>query len=445
MKPAELLPLARTDLAVFAALVWPEFELAPHVKLLVSALEQVERGEQRRLMVSMPPRHGKSLLCSTLLPAWALGRNPLRLLIGASHSQELADTFGRRVRNLLLDDRFRAAFPGCRLSEDSAAASRFDTDGGGSYFGIGRGGGLTGRGGDLIVIDDPLKDAQEASSPGIRQQLKDWYSAVVYTRLQPGGAVVIVTTRWSLDDLSGWLLREHRDEGWRLISLPALAEPGDALGRAEGEALWPSRFPVPVLERTRAQLGSRAWLALYQGRPVPEGGAIFKTEWFATYREAPQFERVVQAWDTSFGKGGADNDFSACVTVGATKSDFFVLDVTRGRWSFPELQRRMAGLAEWFSPTEIVVEDVGSGTSLLQVLRGETTLPLHAVKPEGSKDFRAQLVSPLCEARKVHLPEVSSWKAAFLDELLTFPQAAHDDMVDAFVHALTRLRQRRGC
>jgi len=442
MNPAEILPIARADLAAFGVLVTPGFELAPHVELLVSALEQVERGELKRLMVSMPPRHGKSLLCSQLFPAWALGRRPERHVIGASHSQELAETFGRRLRNLLLDDRFRATFPGCRLSEDSQAAHRFDLVSGGAFFAIGRGGGLTGRGGDLVVIDDPIRDAQEASSPAIRQQLKEWYSAVVYTRLQPGGAIIVVSTRWHLDDLSGWLLREHGEEGWKVISLAALAEPGDPLGRPEGAALWPSRYPVEVLERTRSQLGSQAWLSLYQGCPVPEGGAIFKAEWFGSYREAPALQRIVQAWDTAFGKGGAGDDYSACVTIGETKDGFYVLDVTRGRWPFPELRRRMIELAERFNPAAIVIEDTGAGTSLLQELRGETSLPLLAVKAEGSKELRAQLVSPLCEAGKVHLPESAPWKPAFLDEALSFPAGAHDDMVDAFVHCLAGAKRR---
>ena len=307
----DALGLAAADFGAFCALVEPGFELARHTEILVNALEAVERGECKRLIVSMPPRHGKSLLCSTLFPAWYLGRHPAAAVIGASHSQELADMFGRRVRNLMFSDAFRAVFPRCAISEDSAAASRFDLSAGGGYFGAGRGTAVTGRGAHLVVVDDPLRDAAEASSPTIRAGLHEWYASSLYTRLQPGGSVLIVSTRWSMDDLAGWLLREHPEEGWKVISLPALAEPSDPLGRAEGEALWPSRFDVAALEAIRAQLGSQAFAALYQGRPVPEGGAIFRLDWFRTFLKVPEFSRRVIALDSAFGKHADSGDYSA--------------------------------------------------------------------------------------------------------------------------------------
>jgi predicted phage terminase large subunit-like protein len=438
--PSDLLTLAAQDLACYGTLVWPEFELAAHVELLVSALEQVERGEVKRLLVSMPPRHGKSLLSSILFPSWYLGRHPDRAVIGASHSQELADAFGRKTRNLLLDDRHRAVFPACRMSEDSAAVSRFDTTAGGSYFGIGRGGGLTGRGGDLIVLDDPLRDAQEAASSAIRAQLKEWYSGVVYTRLAPGGAIVIVSTRWSQDDVAGWLLREHTDEGWKPIEMPAIAETSDGF-RAEGDALWPSRFPIEALERIREQLGAQLWASLYQGRPAPLGGAIFKEQWFGSYREPPPSLRIVQAWDSAF-KTATANDYSVCVTIGESKTGYHVLHVMRGKWEFPDLVRRMRDAAETWKPAAVVVEDAASGQSVTQVLKAETKLPVIGVKPQGSKILRAQLVAPMIESGKVLLPEAAAWKSALVDELASFPSGHYDDQVDALVHGLTYLRAR---
>ncbi|HEV8232724.1 MAG TPA: phage terminase large subunit [Thermoanaerobaculia bacterium] len=438
---AELLGLAAQDLACYSTLLWPSFELARHTDVLVSELEAVERGEVTRLLVSMPPQHGKSLETSIQFPSWYLGRNPDRAVVGASHSQELADGFGRRVRNNLLDPRHRAVFPGSRMSEDSTAASRFDLSSGGSYFAIGRGGGLTGRGADLVIIDDPIKDLAEASSAAVRQALKDWYSAVVYTRLRPGAAIVVVATRWHQDDLAGWLLAEHPAEGWRVINLPAIAETDGADWRKEGEALWPQRYPVPALERYREQLGPWLFASLYQGRPVPLGGAIFKAEWFGSYQGVPDTRRVIQAWDTGF-KTGGNHDYSSCVTIGESASAFYVLNVWRGRLEFPELKRKIADIAAEWKPGAVLVEDKASGQSLIQELKRETRLPILPAEAQGAKELRAQLVTPLIEAGKVHLPTSAPWRASFIDELITFPTGAHDDQVDAFVHGLTYLRAR---
>jgi predicted phage terminase large subunit-like protein len=423
-------------------------DLAPHSELLVSVLEQVERGEIKRLMVNMPPRHGKSLFCSELFPAWALGRNPRRLLVAASHSQELADAFGRRVRNLVRDTRFRAVFPACRLSDDSTAAHRFDTEAGGSYFGVGRGGGLTGRGGDIIVIDDPVKDTEEASSPLIRQSVKDWYSAVVRTRLQPDGRIVIVSTRWHLDDLSGWLLREHGDEGWKVINLPAFAESGDPLGRAEGDPLWPSHFPVEELEKYRRQLGPSLFLAMYQGRPVPEGGAIFRDEWLKGRFELATFggpEMVIQSWDCAYGKSSSSGDYSACVTLAKKNDHFFVLNVAKGRWDFPTLKKKMEEFASVWNPYLVLVEDTASGACALQELRTGTTLPLKPVPATSDKRIRWEAVSSLFENGRVFFPTGAAWLEGTITELMTVPAAPYDDVTDALSQGLTFLRQGSGC
>jgi predicted phage terminase large subunit-like protein len=444
--PKELLGLAAQALASYSILLNPKFTFARHTKVLVSALEAIERGEIDRLLISMPPQHGKSEQASIRFPCWYLGRHPDRSVVGASYSQELADEFGRKVRNGIIDPRHQAVFPDCRMSEDSSAASRFNLLCGGSYFSVGRGGGLTGRGADLIVIDDPLKDLQEASSPAIRAELKDWFRGVAYTRLRPGGALVAVATRWHTDDLAGWLLREHSSEGWHVINLPAIAEKDGADWRSEGEALWPERFPLSMLERSREQLGPQLWSAEYQGRPVPEGGAIFKSEWFRSYREAPNIHRVIQGWDSAF-KTGTGNDFSACVTLGESRPDgsgatpgFYVLDVWRDRLEFPDLKKRIAAAAEAWKPSAVLIEDKASGQSLVQELKRETLLPILPVEAKGSKELRAQLVTPLIESGRVFLPEAAPWRASFLDELVTFPSSAHEDMVDAFVHALGWLR-----
>jgi predicted phage terminase large subunit-like protein len=435
--------LARADLGAFAALVVPDFELAPHVELLISALEQVERGEVKRLLVSLPPRHSKSLTCSTLFPAWYLGRRPGSSVIAASHSQELADLFGRRARNLLLEDHFRAAFPDCRLSMDSASASRFDTSVGGSFFGAGRGAALVGRGANLVLLDDVIRGPEEAASPAVRAQLREWFSQIVFTRLQPGAAIVVIGTRWSSDDLIGWLQTEHSDQGWRTINLPAISEENDPLGREPGAALWPERYPLPVLESIRQQLGSAAFTALYQGRPTQREGGIFKRAWFQFYRDRPaKFDEIIQSWDTAF-KVGKTNDYSVGITLGVAKNGFYLLHVLRKRLEFPELKAAMIEMADQWKPWRILIEDKASGQSVLQELKLGTRLPILPIKVDADKVTRASAASALVEAGRVFLPEpsVAGWvEDPFLDEILLFPNGAHDDQVDAFVQALNFLR-----
>ena len=216
----EVLQLAREDLACYAQALWPGFELAAHHELIVDMLELVERGEILRLLICLPPRHGKSLLASLLFPAWFLGRNPQKEIICASYGQDLADDFGRQVRNLVNDPKHRFIFPEFRLTADSNSMRRFRSDAGGGYFAVGRGGAVTGRGADLLILDDPLKDAAEAGSELIRRSLDDWYQAVGYTRLQPRGRIVLVATRWHEDDLTGRLLRQPGGEDWHILNLP---------------------------------------------------------------------------------------------------------------------------------------------------------------------------------------------------------------------------------
>jgi len=442
MKPEEMLALARQDLGCFGTLFLAEFELSAHVRFLLSLLERVVSGEEPRVLLSCPPRHAKTTLASILAPAFFLGKHPRRHVVVASHSQELADLIGRRVRNLMLDPRYLAVFPEAAIRDDSAAASRFDLAAGGGFFGIGKGGGLTGRPADLAVLDDVIKDAQEAASTAEREVLRDWFRAVLFTRLEPAARVIVIGARWAMDDLSGWLAREFPGEGWREVNLPALAESGDPLGRAEGEALWPRRYPAERLRAIREQLGPELFSALYQGRPVPPGGGLFKAEWFATtYREVPTLKRTVTAWDTAYGKSGTEGDFSAAATIAETEDSYLVIDCLRERLTFPELRRRMIGHAERFNPSAVLIEDSGAGVSLLQELRAQTTLPVVAVKPETSKVLRAQTITGLCEAGKVRLPETASWKTDLLEELLSFPHGAHDDLTDAFCYALRYLKE----
>jgi predicted phage terminase large subunit-like protein len=309
--------------------------------------------------------------------------------------------------------------------------ARFNTSRGGSYYAVGRGGAITGRGCGLLVLDDCIKGAEEARSDTIRRALHEWYSHVARTRLEPGGAIVVIETRWHEDDLAGWLLREHADEQWDVLSLPAIAEQDESF-RREGEALWPERFPLAELERIRTAIGGRAWTSLYQQRPAAAEGVVFKQEWWQFYRPPLTLPliRTVQSWDTAF-KRGAENDFSVCTTWGAAENGYYLLHLWRDRVAFPELKRMLASLAEQWKSDAILVEDRASGQSLIQELRLGSSLPVIPVKADSDKLSRAQAITPLVEAGRVFLPESAPWLGNFVDELAAFPNGMHDDIVDS--------------
>jgi predicted phage terminase large subunit-like protein len=434
-----LLALARHDLPCYTLANFPAFELAPHLEIIAAKLEAVERGEVKRLILSLPPRHGKSLLASTYFVAWYIGRHPDRYVIAASYGQELADDFGRRVRNTLSSPLHTAIFPESRVSGDSAAMNRLNLTAGGAYFAVGRGAAITGRGAHLLLIDDPLKDAEEAGSPTTRRALQSWFSMVAYTRLMPGAAVVLIQTRWHEDDLAGWLLREHGEEGWEVLTLPAIAEKDEGF-RREGEALWPSKYPIEVLQRYRLQIGGAAFASLYQQRPAAAEGAIFKREWFRTYTAKPErFSRIVLSLDTAF-KTAEENDYSAATVWGEAKDGYYLLHAWKGRVEFPALKRVVALLAAEWKPHSILVEDKASGQSLIQELKRDTTFPVLAVKVDSDKISRAQAVTPLFEAGKVLFPDGAGWLADLVDELASFPKAQHDDLTDSVTQALSYLR-----
>jgi predicted phage terminase large subunit-like protein len=436
----EHLALAHEDLACYAVALSLQFQLAPHHELIVSRLEAIERGEISRLMISMPPRHDKSLLTSTIFPAWYLGRHPERSVIFATYGQELSDDFGRKVRNLISEPAHRAIFPSCRLSGDSTAAHRFNIMPSGAYFAVGRGGPITGRGAHLLIIDDPLKDYQEASSETTRKALHDWFTSVAYTRLAPGGAIVLVQTRWHEDDLAGRLLSLNENERWEELSLPAVAE-SDEEFRRQGEALWPARFPLSELERIRRAIGERAFVSLYQQRPAAAEGTIFKRDWWRFYSSpiAASWTRKVQSWDTAF-KTGTENDFSVCTTWGVSENGYYLLHLWRERVEFPELKRVVASLAEQWKPNAILVEDKASGQSLLQELKLSTALPIIPVRVDSDKQTRAQAITPLMEAGRIFIPESASWARDFVEEMAGFPNGIYDDVVDSTTQALNYLR-----
>ena len=338
--PNDMLALARESLACYGLALSPTFQIPPHVKIMIRHLEALERGEESRSAICLPPRHSKTETAAKLFAAWVLGRHPDWQIISITYGQELADDVGRRVRNLISDPRHEAIFPSSRLSDESSAAHRFGTTGGGAYFGVGRGGSITGRGANVVIVDDVFKDGDEARSSSLRQSIRQWFAETVMTRLLPGAVVVLIGTRWHSDDLIGWILREHAAEGWKMLSFPAIAEHDESF-RKEGEALWPEQYSLSYFERRRRLLGAAAFSGLYQQRPVlAEGAIFFKPEWFRLYEGSlPRFQRIVLSWDTAF-KVGADNDYSACTVWGETESEYYLLYVWRAGWSSPSSSKK---------------------------------------------------------------------------------------------------------
>lgn len=418
---------------------------AAHLTLLCSKLEAVERGEIKRLMVFMPPRHGKSEVVSKKFPAWFLGRNPGKEIIISSYSADLAYDFSRIARNTLRE-RGQQLWE-VQLAHDSAAVTRWSIDGHrGGLMAAGVGGPITGRGAHVAIIDDPVKNSEDASSKTMRDKNFDWYRSTLRTRLAPGGAIVLVMTRWHEDDLAGRLLADDSEQ-WEVISLSAKAELGDALGRQLDAPLWPSRFPADELAQIKIDLGSQLWTALYQQRPAPAEGDMLKRGWWRYYKELPgHFDEIIQSWDMSF-KDSDTSDYVVGQVWGRVDADKYLLDQVRARLDFPatvQAVRRMK--AKWPETRAILIEDKANGTAVISTLR-TSIAGIIPIEPMGSKEARASAVSPQIEAGNVYLPDpsIAPWVQDFVEECAAFPNGVNDDQVDATTQALNRLglRSRR--
>jgi predicted phage terminase large subunit-like protein len=437
--------LARRELASFCERMDPTYERARHADLLIEHLEAVERGDIRRLAVFMPPRHSKTYHVSERFPAWFLGRNPSKRVIIASYGSDLAEGSSRKVRNLLTDERW--PWPTVKVAQDSAAVNKWATNHKGEVIAAGVGGAMTGFGADLLIVDDPVKGRAEADSETYRESTWNWYLEVARTRLMPGGRIVLCQTRWHEDDLAGRILSSGSRDGWTVLNLPALAEEGDALGRASGDALWPEWYDRAALDEIKADLtseqGSRGWTALYQQRPTADEGGMFKRAWFTrrwTQDALPTMAFTVLVVDAAF-KTGVHNDPSSIHLWGTDGIDFYVLNEWRGRWEFPELKRAIVDAATETKPSLVLIEDTAAGQSAIQELRRGTSLPIVAHKVTASKEARAQAVAPMCEAGKVVLPKGADWVGEWIDEHAAFPTGRHDDRVDNTSAALARLAQ----
>ncbi len=332
-----VLGFLRDNLAGYGTAIFPEFKPARHHKLLASKLEDVASGKTKRLLVFMPPRHGKSKLASEIFPAWFMGQHPTKRILALSYGQDLADVFGRSVRNYIKTPSHQAIFPDCKLSADSNSVRRFSVNSGGGYAAIGVGGATTGRGADLLLLDDLIKDREQADSPTYRDNLIDWYRSVARTRLQPGGAIVLVQTRWGVSDFPQWLMQETAHEDWQVLTLPALALENDQLGRRPGEALWPEQYSIEALAELKATLGQRDWSSLYQQHPIGDADVIFEPGWLQFYSELPRRQwKIYQSWDLSFGGGNSGASWVVGQCWATFRNEKYLLAMTREQLGFTD-------------------------------------------------------------------------------------------------------------
>jgi len=433
MSEAARIVLARNRLLDFSGRLYPNFDAAPHLRMLAELLERVERGEIKRLIFTVHPGSGKSTLLQ-LFASWFIGRNPRRKVIEVSAGAELAERNSRAARGFFGED----AWPfDAKISSESAAMHRWSTTAGGGMFAIGAEGVVTGWRADLIIADDLMNSAGTAAE---RESLWAWFREVLTPRLEQHGAIVVVMTRWCEDDIPGRLLDAPDGKEWHLVRLPALAEEDDPLGRKPGEALWPGRFNVGALQQRKIAMGSRAFETQFQGRPVPLEGNLIKASWFPRYEAMPEpqsFKKVVMALDAAV-KMGVSNDYTAVAIIGVTESEFYLLDVVRKKVEFPELLRMCVSVKEQWGASAVYVEDASSGQALIQTLKTQSHLPIIPVKANASKIARVEGVTGTLEAGKVRLPKEAPWLLEFERELFAFPGGKHDDMVDAFVMGLSQ-------
>lgn len=411
-----------------------------HIEAVAHQLDLCRRRQIRRLIITLPPRNLKSICASVAFPAFALGHDAALRIVCASYAQDLTVKHARDFRAVMQSAWYQRVFPRTRIDPRKNTEAELETTARGYRLGTSVGGTLTGRGGNLIIIDDPMKPA-EAMSETRRAAVSQWYDATLSSRLdnKTEDAIVIVMQRLHVDDLVGHVL--EKGEAWTHLDLPAIAEvPQEiAIGegrvhcRAAGALLHPEREPMAVLDELKAAMGSQTFSAQYQQAPVPPGGALIKWSWFKAYARAPERrtgDRVVQSWDTA-SKISADNDYSVCTTWLIRGKDYYLLDVLRKRLEFPELRRQILTHAEAHRATAVLIEDAGSGTHLIQDFQREGKLRPIGVRPEGDKIVRMEAQTAVIEAGHVALPEAAPWLGDFQTEIMAFPYGRHDDQVDS--------------
>lgn len=415
------------------------------VQAITHHLDQVARGDVRRLIINLQPRSLKSIAASVALPAFILGHQPHRRIICVSYSADLARKLSNDFRAVLESNWYKAVFPGTRIGRFKDSENEIETTYRGFRLATSIGGTLTGRGGDLAIIDDPMKPIDALSEPK-RTAANQWFSNTLLSRLdnKRTGTIVIVMQRVHMDDLTGFV-REGEDE-WRMLSLPAIAEHDETIpigsgrfyGRSVGEVLWPTREPIEVLNQLRRELGSDIFWAQYQQSPVPPGGAMIKREWVMRYTEPPPPDAILttfQSWDTAM-KGGPDNDWSVCTTWHLTDDlRWYLVDLWRARVNYPTLKAKAEELAAKWQADQVLIEESGTAIGLIEELRFK--IPgVTGRKPEHNKEARMALASAKIEARQVYLPQHASWLPELEAELFSFPGSKHDDQIDSISQAL---------
>lgn len=448
LKHLEVLDRAKGDFLSFAKYVWPEMIVGPHHIRIAKTFDKVLSGKITRVILNLPPRHTKSEMASCLLPAFVMGHNPRAKIIQASHNTELAVRFGKKTRNLMDGDLYKEVFKEVRLQPDSKAAGKWETQKGGEYFAVGVGGAMTGRGADVLIIDDPHTE-QDALSEFALDNAWEWYTSGPRSRLQPGGVIVVVMTRWGMKDLTARLVRsqvEVKADKWEVIEFPAILNEHTK----QEKPLWPEYWSLEELHKVRATLSMSKWQAMYQQQPTNDEGAILKREWWRKWTNdyTPEVDYIIQSYDTAYSKKETA-DFSAITTWGVFYPGaddgpaIILLDIKKGRWDFPELKRVAKAQYDHWKPDNVLIEAKASGTSLQQELR-RMGIPVTMYSPGGrrmgqDKVARANSVAPMLESGMVWIPDLK-WAEELVEECAAFPRGDHDDLVDSAVQALMRFR-----
>ncbi len=431
---------AKNDFLSFVKCMWPDFVEGSHHRHIAEKFNKLATGEINRLIVNMPPRHTKSEFASYLLPSWMVGRNPKLKIIQTTHNAELAVRFGRKAKNLIDSEDYQKIFS-TTLQEDSKAAGRWETAQGGEYFAAGVGGAITGRGADLLIIDDPHSE-QDAMSKTALESAYEWYTSGPRQRLQPGGKIVLVMTRWSTKDLTGLLLanqKEAKSDQWHVVEFPALMDHGP---------VWPEYWNTEELEKVKATLPVGKWNAQWMQAPTSEEGAIIKREWWNVYKREtiPPLQHVIQSYDTAFLKKESA-DYSAITTWGIfypnedSPANLILLDAMKGRYEFPELRRLALQQYKYWQPESVIIEAKASGLPLTYELR-QMDIPVINFTPSRGHDKHARVnaVAPLFESGIIWAPE-QKFADEVIEECAAFPNGDHDDLVDSMTQAVMRFRQ----